>query len=65
MQIKIVGSSSPHYWYANRIGDVYNVIHYYKQDNMFLVRDYEGHLNIVHKDAAQVVSTEGLNDNDY
>lgn len=58
MKIRVVKSSSTSFWYAKHIGEEFNVICYYPEDSVFLVRECQGYLNIVHKDAAEIVKEQ-------
>lgn len=58
MKIKITGCNNPHYWYCNHVGEVFNVVCYYAEDEVFLVRERHGYLNIVHKDSAEIVKEQ-------
>lgn len=58
MKVKVTKADSPHYWYAKHVGEEFNVICFYPEDNVFLVRERQGYLNIVHKDSAEIVKEQ-------
>lgn len=60
MRIEVINCDNPGYWYANHIGEDFSVICYYPEDKVFLVREKQGYLNIIHKDNCKIVTEEPL-----